>query len=234
MTLSAKKIYQPQTKLAVLHKLYDLYDQFVSTFNLACQKGCAACCTANVTLTTFEGLNIVTHLQANRQVSLLKNLAQNRSKRRFRPRTTINQIAALLKSGKPVEPEESDPASGVCPLLVKNTCPIYPVRPFGCRCLVSSHDCRKHGWAQIDPFILTVNNVFMQVIEHVDAGGRTGNLRDVLLFLEASRPIENSKTSDSNADGLLIVNHPMTVLMIPPEHRGKIAPLLSQLRAIKP
>jgi len=31
----------------------------------------------------------------------------------------------------------------------------------------------------------------------------------------------------------LIVNRPMPVLMLPPEHRGRIEPILRQLRAIR-
>lgn len=234
MVVSARNAYRPQTKLAVLHQIYDLYDRFISTFDLACQQGCAACCTANVTLTTFEGTNIVTHLQQSRQESLLKKMATNRSSLRFQPRTTINQMAALLKNGKAMESEESDPAAGRCPLLIKNSCPIYPVRPFGCRCLVSSRDCRKQDWAEVDPFILTVNHVFMQVIEHVDAGGLSGNLSDVLPFLATDHKLEDLKTGDGKGVAPLIANHPMTVLMIPPEHHGKIEPLLAKLRAIKP
>jgi hypothetical protein len=51
-----------KTKLAVLTILYSIYEDFVSSFTLACEKHCALCCTRGVTLTTIEGYMILDHL----------------------------------------------------------------------------------------------------------------------------------------------------------------------------
>jgi hypothetical protein len=51
------------TKLTILDRLVDIYDDFVSRFDLACEKFCAHCCTANVTMTTLEGFRILRHLE---------------------------------------------------------------------------------------------------------------------------------------------------------------------------
>ena len=59
-------------------------------------------------------------------------------------------------------------------------CPLYLLRPFGCRCLVSRHDCGNKGYAEIEDFVLSVNTIFMQTIEHVDLNGCTGNMIDVI------------------------------------------------------
>jgi hypothetical protein len=50
-------------KLTILEQMIDIYDQFVGEFDLACEKYCAHCCTANVTLTTLEGYRIIDHLE---------------------------------------------------------------------------------------------------------------------------------------------------------------------------
>lgn len=85
-----------QDRLSVLSQIYDLYDHFISTHDLACQKGCAVCCTANVTLTTLEGRKIITYLVENHQISLLQKIIQNRSKSRFQPGNTINLTAVSI------------------------------------------------------------------------------------------------------------------------------------------
>ena len=85
----------------------------------------------------------------------------------------------------------------------------------------------------MDPFILTVNDVFLQHLEHIDAQGYTGNFADVMQFL----------ASDGNRQGYaagrlgqppqgLVANQPVFVLMIPPEHRERVQPILEQIRSI--
>jgi hypothetical protein len=79
-------------------------------------------------------------------------------------------------------------------------------------------------------FVLTVNTVFLQTIEHLDATGCTGNLADVLLCLlpdENQQAYREGRLSCS-ATGLT-GNHPLTVLMVPPEHRDRLQPILQAL-----
>jgi len=82
----------------------------------------------------------------------------------------------------------------------------------------------------MDPFILSVNNVLMQFVEHVDQGGLTGNLMDVLLYLSEKENRRSYETGAiiTGANGLL-ANHALTVLMVPPEHRQPMAPVLKSL-----
>jgi hypothetical protein len=157
-------------------------------------------------------------------------LSRPSEKRVFRPLLTTNRIAELCRQGREI-PEEAfgDPAE-ICPLLEENACPVYPLRPFGCRCLVSRVPCRESGTAEMPDFVLTVNTVFLQTIEHLDATGCTGNLADVLLCLlsaENRQAYEEGRLS-CNATGL-IGNHPLTVLMVPPEHRNRLQPILGAL-----
>ena len=78
-----------------------------------------------------------------------------------------------------------------------------------------------------------MNTVFLQTIEHVDAGGCSGNLVDVLLALsvEKNREDYGNRALHCSANKL-IPNQPLEVLMIPPEHRSKIEPILEKLRQI--
>ena len=53
---------------------------------------------------------------------------------------TTNALAELCAEGRePPEPGGQD--AGVCALLSDDRCPIYPLRPFNCRCFVSRVPC---------------------------------------------------------------------------------------------
>jgi len=127
--------------------------------------------------------------------------------------------------------EENDPAWGKCPLLENDRCTVYDVRPFGCRAMVSKTDCRKTGSAQMPPWVLTVNNVFLQAIEHLDQDGYSGNLSDMLLLAlsgsEAShRSMQNHGLENKE---MFVKNEPIPCLMIPPEHRERMTPIVRDL-----
>lgn len=221
------------TKLTVLESMIDIYDRFVGEFPLACEKYCAHCCTANVTLTTLEGYRIMAHLEAHEGAACLDGIAAKAHPDRFVPAVTINRMADICaRDGDPPE-EHLDPAAGPCPVLDSAACPLYPVRPFGCRCMVSARNCGQTGFADMDPFILTVNDVFLQHLEHIDAQGYTGNFADVMQFLATAENRQNYAAGRLGAPpARLQPNQPVFVLMIPPEHRERIAPLLQEIRSI--
>jgi Fe-S-cluster containining protein len=218
---------------AVLRRIYDLYDQFAGTLEPACQKGCASCCTCNVTLTTLEARLITGHLENAGQHAIIAKLAQSPNLRRFQPRVTTNHLAALCMAGESLPEEACDPSWGRCPLLERKLCSIYPVRPFACRCLLSARKCEDQGHAEMSPFMLTVNTVFMQVIEHVDRAGMSGNLIDVMGWMAADghgRTYGESLALEGAP--AMIRNRPLPFFMVPPEHRERIAEMLAALRAI--
>ena len=218
------------TKLAVLDRIYGIYDDFASDLDVACQRYCAHCCTCNVILTTLEGYKIAEEMISNGQSNLIEKIQKTLSRNRFKPQVTINGLAELCMQGNEPPEESSDPAWGPCTLLNDNECSVYPVRPFGCRCMVSKQNCKETGYADMDPLVLTVNNVCLQYIEHIDANGFTGNLADVLIFMAArGNRREYRRDSLSSTPDHLIANRPLRVLMIPPEHRIEIKPILSEL-----
>jgi hypothetical protein len=220
-------------KLAVLDQIYGIYDQFVGKLDIACKKYCAGCCTRNVTITTLEGYLMASHMIICGKSGLFENIEKAIPEKRFRPQTTTNRLADLCMKGQDPPEEENNGLNGSCPLMEDNLCPIYPVRPFGCRCFVSKKDCRKQGYAEVDPFIITVNNLFLQFIEHVDSQGFSGNLIDVLHFMGSKTHRHNyERNTLYPPDTGLIPNLHITVLMIPPEHRIKIKPMLNELQNI--
>ncbi|MCP4114494.1 MAG: hypothetical protein GY737_03675 [Desulfobacteraceae bacterium] len=214
---------QHDSRLDRLGQLYDLYDAFMAKNDLVCHKGCASCCTCNVTLTSLELDYITASLGPEKGASLMERVENNLAEKRFQPQTTINGFARLCMEGREIPEEENDPAWGACPLLQDNICTIYPVRPFGCRSLVSQEDCSRVGAATLSPLVLTVNNLFMQYIEQMDCHGISGNLSDMIL----------GASPDFRFTGLVTIdNQAAKGLMVPPEHREQVASLLQDMAGI--
>jgi len=217
-------------KLAALIQIYRVLENTLDGHLLACHRGCACCCTLNVTMTTLEAYQIINYLNQTEGMDLLGRLSASSDKSRFIPELTINALARRCAGSDEIPEEQHTLGRGVCPLLIDDTCAVYTARPLACRIMVSSRDCRMTGYATMDPFILSVNNVLMQFVEHVDQDGLTGNLTDVLLYLseKENRPSYETGAVIPGANGLL-ANHALTVLMVPPEHRQPMAPVLKSL-----
>jgi hypothetical protein len=212
-----------------LEKIYALYDQFFCTLRTACGKGCATCCTANVTMTTLEGHFMLDHWQATRQAPPMEILRKSAQNPRFQPTLTINQLAALCLVDKEVPDESADPGAGPCPLLHNDHCTLYAARPFGCRAMVSLTDCAHSGEADMPDFVLAANNLISQFIEALDHAGRFGNLADILLLLSAPETVPQQEHPPLET---VAANRSIPVLMIPPEHRQRMQPLLLALRQV--
>ena len=220
--------------LKILDQIYNIYDNFAASLDLACKKYCAHCCTSGVTLTTLEGYKIIDQLTSDTNTDVIQNIHSASQIKRLRPQITTNRLAQLCAKGLDPLQEEDNIDLPACPLLSDHYCPIYELRPYGCRCLVSRHNCGEKGYAEIDDFVLSVNTVFLQTIEHVDAGGCSGNLVDVLqaMSVEKNREAYCNSALHCSANKL-IPNQSLEVLMIPPEHRTKMEPILQELRQIK-
>ena len=220
-------------KLTILDRIYRIYDEFIQSRTLACERFCCDCCTCNMTLTTLEGFRILSSLEDHQKIKLLNEIRAASGMKRFQPKLTINQIARRCMEDKDVPEEPVDPRWGNCPVLENKECPIYGLRPFACRCMVSGIRCDQTGYADMDEVVLTVNNLILQHIEHIDMPGMTGNLIDILSFLD-SEDHQNAYLSGEipqNTDRL-IPNSPIPVIMIPPHHRKRIQPILQSLREL--
>ncbi|KJS29427.1 MAG: hypothetical protein VR64_19765 [Desulfatitalea sp. BRH_c12] len=203
----------------ILQNLYALYDRFCAEFAAACHKGCAHCCTANVTLTTLEASLIIDYWSCPGQPGApLDALRATVARPHFQPILTINQVAEYCVRGLDIPDEAADPSAGPCPLLKDRLCSIYSVRPFGCRAMHSQSDCAGEGAAEMPEWLLAANNLMLQYVEGLDAQGVTGNLSALLLLLSQPQP--------AAAPAGMPANRSIPVLMIPPDLRQRLDPLL--------
>ncbi|MFO7963137.1 MAG: YkgJ family cysteine cluster protein [Desulfobacterales bacterium] len=217
-----------------LEQVLHIYDDFAATLDVACTRRCADCCTRNVTMTTLEGIRIYRYLSTEGRLDCLDRIGRDEHQHRFRPAVSTNGLAALCAMGEDPPDEGTITPGAPCPFLSDDLCMIYPARPFGCRCFFSRQDCRKTGFADIDPYVVTVNTVFLQLIEHIDTGGLFGNLSDMMTHLASAHNRHvNAMAHDLKPGGFLITNRPIPVLLVPPEHRGRIESMLSRLRNIR-
>ncbi len=163
--------------------LLGMYQEFEtwSAEPAACQKGCAVCCTQNVMITAVEGELIHKHIREKGQIKWFAEKLQQKGMT-LRPESTTNGFAASCLQGEDVEPGtygNSDP----CPFLEENSCTIYEVRPFSCRCFVSANTCQPGKSAVVSEAYLSASSAVMQLIEHLGQGEYIGNMCDVLLAL---------------------------------------------------
>ncbi|MDX9818494.1 MAG: YkgJ family cysteine cluster protein [Desulfococcus multivorans] len=222
-----------EEKLAVLDHIYRVYEGFIAEYETACRKGCARCCTRNVTLTTLEAYALSVRLVDEGRADFFEKLRGAIDLPRFIPRVTTNALAEICIRGEDPPEEASDPDWGACPFLEEGACPVYAVRPYGCRCMVSALRCDDTGFAEMDPFIVTVNNVVLQYLEHVDRDGYSGNLTDLLLFFASA---DNRRRYRAGSLGPppegLIRNRPIRALMVPPRHRQKMLSFIESLQKV--
>lgn len=223
-----------QRKLKALDGIYAVYDDFLRSQEIACRMHCHHCCTTRVSLTTLEAHKIRETLLPGARDQLDRRLATGRGIARFRPQLTTNALAELCAQDADIPPEDEVGGGGECPLLAEDLCSIYALRPFNCRCFVSRTPCSREGVAEVDEFMIGVNTVFLQTIEHLDDNGCSGNLLDVLAVLgdESQRAAYAEGRLHCTGCGL-IANRPLTVLMVPPEHRARMEPILKNLRGVR-
>ena len=220
-------------RLHILKSIYDLYEDQIKAFSLFCRKGCAVCCTANVTVTTLEGLVILKYWQTKGHTTPLEKLTLAAQGPRFQPKLTLNHLARLCAQGQDLPEEGADPNVGPCPLLENNACSIYEARPFGCRAMVSREDCAKFGAADMPDEVLTANNLILQYIEAVDMPGVSGNLVDLLMMIaDETNQAAYAQGEQLEGNSNLIPNQSIPVLMIPPEHRQTVQPLLQAIQKL--
>jgi hypothetical protein len=219
-----------EQRLIILNKIYVLYEDVVKNLDVACKKYCSSCCTPNVTMTTLEGFLIADHMISNGQADLFEDIQAKISTNRFKPQITTNRLADLCMKGDDPPEEEKTHSNESCPVLKDNLCPIYEVRPFGCRCFISKDDCSKAGYAEVDPFDITVSTLFMQFVEHIDFMGFSGNFADVLLVMASKENRDHYKMNILNHRGAdLVPNFKVKVLMVPPEQRMKTKAIIDAL-----
>jgi hypothetical protein len=70
----------------------------------------------------------------------------------------------------------------------------------------------------------------MQFVEHIDSMGFSGNFADVLSLMASKENCSNYKVNTLNHPGAdFVSNVKIKVLMVPPEHRMKVEPVVDAL-----
>ena len=208
-------------KLEILEAIYTLHENLMAEMVLACLPGCDLCCTRNVSVTSLEADLISEHLKKADRPDLDENLTAAKNLPRFQPLVTTNGLAHLCRLGKEPPEETVNPDWRPCPFLVDHRCSIYAVRPFACRCMVSKSVCQQGGQAEIEDYLLSLNTVFMQFIEHADSYGSTGNMIDMLL----------PQTGDATKSSL-IPNRTIEMILLPPEHQPRGQEIINKLGSL--
>jgi hypothetical protein len=223
-----------ERKLKALDRVYAVFDEFVRTQETACKMHCHQCCTTHVTLTTLEAYKICETLPCSEREKLMGAIGAAGALKRFRPAVTTNHLAEICAADQEPPPEDEAFANEKCPLLTQDLCSIYALRPFNCRCFISRSPCEPSGCADVDEAVLAVNTLFLQTIEHLDADGCSGNLLDVLAVMEDAQKRAAYAAGGLHCTGSgLIANRPLKVLMLPPQQRDTVEPIMRKLRAIR-
>ena len=170
------------SKEMLLDTLYEVYSKWVERLPLACEKGCAACCTQSVTMTSLEGEEVLGFVKRKGMEKwLIEKLGKATAGKNMAAITTNQYAKACLEQREVSEDIQGNWNFMPCVFLEKNICSIYEVRPFGCRSFGSLVRCSDNNEAEIASMHLTVNTVFTQIIEHLSSdGGNWGNMTDIL------------------------------------------------------
>ncbi len=215
--------------IAALQEIYRFHASWASKLDLACHKGCAACCTRNVTLT---------ELQEQAQLDRLSQRLQLKG-RTGRPAMTTNEWAGDCLEGREINGDGCDQVLDPCPFLDQaQGCSMYPFRPFACRCFGSSVDCGRTGMAEQPDILMEVNTVTLQIIEHLGQGNCWGNMLDVLPMLirknEARQENENSgELQPEKTDKYLRRAGPLPGFLVMPDQQAAVQAYLDELFSIR-
>lgn len=220
-------------KKAILRIIYDTFADWSADGQWACRKGCASCCTQNVTITALEGELILEYLlEQHREQWLVEKLGGTSP---HRPKYSINTLARACLEGKEVA-DEAQPLSHSCPFLEEDSCTIYPVRPFSCRCFLSLHSCSPTQPALVFDHHLAASTAVNQLIEHLGQREYWGNMLDVLpalldisAYSSISAFLENPAAAITAARMHTLRGQPLPGFMLGADEYEQVAPLLTTI-----
>ncbi len=168
----------------ILLTIYSQFEQWLDSNarRFACQKGCATCCTQNVTMTAVEGDLIHRFINDHGRQSWFAEKLQGVEPRQQVLETT-NEFAEKCLAGKESSGLGLQASEARCPFLENDICQIYQARPFICRSFASIQKCQAGQPAELPQFYISATTAVQQLIEHVGQGEYWGNMLDVLLAL---------------------------------------------------
>lgn len=185
-------------KQAAYQTIITEFEQWGHQYGRVCSMGCSTCCTEHVTMTALEGERILAFVIDRGMEQWLADRLRNPA-RAERPRMTTNEFAHACINHREADPGANESLAD-CPLLEDDVCRIYPVRPFACRCFISTDRCSVTRPAQVDEHYLAASTAMLQLIEHLGQKEYWGTMVDVLLALldiSAYRPVAEALADPS-------------------------------------
>ncbi len=220
-------------KQLILDTIYEKFDQWSSTVPAVCGKGCATCCTQEVTVSAPEAEKILQYILDHQKLDWLAERVKLYQPPKP-PTSTTNEYAQACFNQQEIEqPENRD--GGICPFLIDNCCSIYEIRPFSCRCFISETPCSKVQPAEVPEYYLSGSTAVQQLLEHMGQNDYWGNLFDVLLALATVyeySEIGNCLSADGSADRAkqrVKWAKPLPGFLLTEEDMEKVGPLLQSI-----
>jgi Fe-S-cluster containining protein len=216
-------------RITALEAVYSFYDQFLEGFASACRPGCHVCCTTNVSATSLEAVHLMQSERLPDRSHLEEALLSLDDQPLYCPVLTTNQVAALCLRGEDVPDDPGHHRPGTCLFVAEDgLCTVYAHRPFACRAMSSRTACTPGGEADMEPFLVTVNLVLYQVIEHLDRGGVSGNLLDLLRHLAAGQGL-----GPAQAGMRFLKNQGLPGFLVSAEEQGRFRAFMRRLGACR-
>lgn len=220
-------------KQLILDTIYQKFDQWSSDVPAVCSKGCSTCCTQEVTVSAPEAEKILQYIIDNHKLDWFAQRVKLYNPP-APPTCTTNEYAQACFDQQEIEqPEKRE--GGTCPFLIDNSCSIYEIRPFSCRCFISKTLCSKVQPAEVPEYYLSGSTAVQQLLEHMGQNDYWGNLFDVLLALctvyEYSQVGDHLPTDGSAANAKQRVKwaKPLPGFLLTEEDIEQVGPLLQSI-----
>ncbi len=217
----------------IVQRIYHNFEHWIeqNELSFSCRKGCAHCCTQNVTMTAPEGDAVHQFINDKGLNSWFAGKIQKTTHQQSLPETT-NELAQKCLAGEESPSLQPVKSEAVCPFLEDGVCQIYAVRPFSCRSFASLNTCQPDQAAEQPQFYITATTAGQQLIEHVGQGEYWGNMLDVLLALcdlrenEATAKLLPSLSLADQARSRLRKSQPLPGFLIGQEEYDRVSPFI--------
>jgi len=221
-------------KQRILKSIYQSFDSWAADIKIACHRGCATCCTQDVTMTEIEGSYIVDDISTSGRLDWLADKVMKQELPLHPPLYTTNEFAQACLDGKDI-----DPGMGIfdrsCPFLENNNCTIYETRPFSCRSFVSQQVCQPGSSAVIPQYYLSAATAVSQLIEHLAQHQYWGNMLHLLYAIIQKRGYGQDKNKQDACKHNDLYHHyllrakPLPGFLLSDDERVLVTPLLDQI-----
>lgn len=223
-------------KKEVLQTIYSCFETWADSESFICFKGCASCCTQNVTATSLEVAVVLDHIIKEQKEDWFGERLKKVSSIEP-PIISTNEFALACMEDKDVDPGNFSNFEA-CPFLKENLCTIYEVRPFGCRCFNSRKKCSAGGAAEVPEYYLSASSTVQQLIEHLDQGWYWGNFLDVIFAMAGTHDYSFLKKYLNEDDIEAAVKRvrkasPLPGFLYAQDEAQKIEPLLQTIFSAK-